>query len=179
MSYILQVKANQKNLLENIKDSFQVKRIVQIDINEDCGHGRVEVRKCSVITDLEFIDNAHKWTDLQTIIRIETEIYNKKTKKTTNNTRYYISFLPKDAKLINKFIRTHWTIENNLHWSLDIVLKEDNQAKRNNISKENYNLIAKFALYLLEQEETLKKSKPNKRFRASINDGYREIILGV
>lgn len=79
--YILQVKNNQKKLLENIEDSFVVKKVVEVDIMESCGHGRVEVRKCSVISDLEFIDNAHKWKDLKTIVKIESKIYFKKTKK--------------------------------------------------------------------------------------------------
>lgn len=70
--YILQVKGNQKTLLENLEDSFAVKKIITTDVNIDCGHGRVEVRKCSIITDLEFIEDAHKWKDLQTIIKIDS-----------------------------------------------------------------------------------------------------------
>ncbi len=81
--YILQVKNNQKTLLENIEDSFAVKKAVEIDTTEDCGHGRVKVRKCSVISDLEFIDNAHKWKDLAVIVKIESKTYFKKTEKET------------------------------------------------------------------------------------------------
>lgn len=177
--YILQVKSNQKTLLENIEDSFSVKKIVSIDTNEDCGHGRVEVRKCSVISDLEFIDDAHKWKDLKTIVKIESKIYFKKTEKETTNARYYISSLPADAELLNESIRSHWSIENNLHWNLDVIFKEDNQAKRNQIAIENANLIAKLAITMLDQEKTFPKSKNRKRLKAFADNTYRELILNV
>lgn len=177
--YILQVKANQKTLLENIEDSFAVKKVVAQDVNEDCGHGRVETRKCSVITDLEFVDDAHKWESLQTIIKIESNVYFKYTKKETNSTRYYISSLPADAALLNDSIRSHWAIENNLHWNLDVIFKEDHQAKRNQTAIENSNLIAKFAITLLDQEKTMSKSKNRKRQKAFASNAYRELILKV
>jgi predicted transposase YbfD/YdcC len=177
--YILQVKNNQKTLLENIEDSFAIKKVVDIDTTEDCGHGRVEVRKCSVITDLEFIDNAHKWKDLTTIVKIESKIYFKKIEKETTSTRYYITSLPADAGLLNESIRDHWTIENNLHWNLDVIFREDNQAKRNQTAIENANLIAKLVNTMLDQEKTFPKSKNRKRLKAFADNTYRELILKV
>lgn len=177
--YILQVKANQKTLLENIEDSFAVKKAVSTAVNFDCGHGRAEVRKCSVITDLEFLDDAKKWKDLQTIIKIESAVHFKKTKKDTLCTRFYISSLPADAELLNHSIRSHWSIENNLHWNLDVIFKEDNQEKRNQTAIENSNLITKFAITMLDQEKTYPKSKNRKRQKAFGNDAYRELILKV
>ena len=177
--YILQVKGNQKTLLENLEDSFAVKKVVTTDVNIDCGHGRVEVRKCSVITDLEFVDDVHKWKDLQTIIKIESAVHFKKTKIDTTNTRFYISSLPADANLLNNSIRSHWAIENNLHWNLDVIFKEDHQEKRNQTAIENSNLIAKFAITLLDQEKTHPKSKNRKRLKAFADDTYRELILKV
>jgi predicted transposase YbfD/YdcC len=177
--YILQVKGNQKTLLENIEDSFAVKKVVETDINVDCGHGRVEVRKCSVITDLEFLDDADKWKDLQTIIKVESAVHFKKTKIDTKSERYYISSLPADAALLNHSIRSHWAIENNLHWNLDVIFKEDHQEKRNQTAIENSNLIAKFAITMLDQEKTHPKSKNRKRQKAFGSDTYRELILQV
>lgn len=178
-NYILQVKNNQKTLLEDIEDSFTVKKIVAIDTTEDCGHGRVEVRQCSVISDLEFIDDANKWEDLQSIIKVESKIYFKKTAIETTNARYYISSLPADAALFNQSIRSHWAIENNLHWNLDVIFKEDNQAKRNQTAIENSNVIAKLAITLLDNEKSNKKSKNRKRLKAFADDHYRELILKV
>ena len=177
--YILQVKGNQKILLENLEDSFAVKKIIATDVNIDCGHGRVEVRKCSVITDLEFVDNAIKWKDLQTIIKIESAVHFKKTKIDTTNTRFYISSLPPDSSLLNNSIRSHWAIENNLHWNLDVIFKEDHQEKRNQTAIENSNLIAKFAITMLDQEKTHPKSKNRKRLKAFADNTYRELILKV
>jgi predicted transposase YbfD/YdcC len=177
--YILQVKNNQKTLLENIEDAFAVKKIVSIDTTEECGHGRVEVRKCSVISDLEFIDDVHKWKDLQILVKIESKIYIKKTGIETTNARYYISSLPADAGLMNESIRSHWAIENNLHWNLDVIFKEDNQAKRNQTAIENSNLIAKLAITMLDNETTIKKSKNRKRLKAFADNTYRELILKV
>jgi predicted transposase YbfD/YdcC len=177
--YILQVKANQKMLLENIEDSFLVKKVVATAVNSDCGHGRTEVRKCSVITDLEFLDQASKWKDLQTIIKIESAVHFKKTKKETTNTRFYISSLPADAELLNQSIRSHWAIENNLHWNLDVIFKENNQEKRNQRAIENSNLIAKFAITMLDQEKTYLKSKNRKRQKAFGDNAYRELIMKV
>ncbi len=177
--YILQVKNNQKTLLENIEASFAVKKVVATDTTEDCGHGRVEVRKCIVISDLEFIDEATKWKDLQIVVKIESKIYCKKTKIETKNSRYYISSLPADAGLLNESIRSHWAIENNLHWNLDVIFKEDNQAKRNQTAIENSNLIAKLAITMLDNEITIKKSKNRKRLKAFADNTYREIIMKI
>jgi len=164
--YILQVKGNQKKLLNNLKDSFAVKTPVDVDLQEDCGHGRVETRKCSVITDLEFLDDPEKWKGLRTIIKIESTVYFKKTKKTTQSIRFYISSLPADPELI-------------LHWNLDVIFKEDHQAKRNKTAIENSNLIAKFAITMLDQEKTYPKSKNLKRQKAFGDNSYREKILQV
>ena len=177
--YILQVKNNQKTLLENIEDTFAVKKVVSIETTEDCGHCRVESRKCSIINDLEFIDELVNWKDLQIVVKIESKIYFKKTAEQTTNARYYISSLPADAGLLNKSIRSHWAIENNLHWNLDVIFKEDNQAKRNRTAIENSNLIAKLAISILDNEKTIKKSKNRKRLKAFADNTYRELILKV
>ncbi len=84
-----------------------------------------------------------------------------------------------DAALLNKSVRSHWGIENNLHWNLDVIFKEDGQLKRKGNSAENFNVIAKVALGLIENEKTVKLSKPLKRLKAAIDDAYREIILNL
>lgn len=179
--YVLQVKNNQKELLENIEDSFPVKPIISTHITNDCGHGRVEERKCEVINDLEFIENVEKWKDIKSIVRVTSKVFNKKTQVETLNTRYYISSMVGDAELLNTCIRSHWTIENNLHWNLDVVFKEDNQAKRNKVAIENINLISKTAIVLLDQAEPVNKSKNKnlKRQKAFASDTYREKVLKV
>uniref|UniRef100_UPI0039C8675D transposase n=1 Tax=unclassified Flavobacterium TaxID=196869 RepID=UPI0039C8675D len=80
---------------------------------------------------------------------------------------------------LNSYIRSHWAIENNLHWNLDVIFMEDNQAKRNQTVIENSNLIAKITISLLDSEQTLKKAKNRKRQKAFADDTYRELILKV
>lgn len=178
-NYILQVKENQPNLKEQIIKLFRRKTNRETAVSYDCGHGRIEKRTCEVIDDLTFMDDREQWKDLKTIVRIKSDREIKETQKYSTNYRYYISSLPIDAQLINKSIRSHWAIENNLHWNLDVIFKEDHQLKRKGDSVKNFNMMTKVALALLDNEKSTKKSKPTKRFKASIDDTYREFILKV
>ena len=177
--YILQVKDNQPDLKEQITKVFNIQNAVNEYVIRDSSHGRMEKRVCRVIDDLRFLDDKEDWKDLKTIIAIESEVYEKKTQKKSESVRYYISSGQGDAKQFAQEIRAHWSIENNLHWNLDVVFKEDFQLKRKGNSSENFNMIIKAALGLIEAEKTKKKSKPTKRLIASIDDSYREKIMGL
>jgi hypothetical protein len=85
----------------------------------DTGHGRVEKRRCYIITDLPLIESKQEWMDLDCPVRIESERYFKSTGKTGKDTRLFISSLPADVKRINQSIRAHWGVEDSLHWVLD------------------------------------------------------------
>jgi predicted transposase YbfD/YdcC len=76
------------------------------------------------------MDGISEWNGLKSIVRIQSERYNKKTAQTSRQDRYYISSLPADATFINNAVRQHWAIENNLHWSLDVIFKEDDSLKK-------------------------------------------------
>ena len=115
----------------------------------------------------------------KTIVMINSEIYQKKTQTKSEGVRYYISSSEADSKQLAQDIRNHWSIENNLHWNLDVIFKEDFQLKRKGNSSENFNIVAKLALALIDAEKSIKKSKPIKRLRASIDDSYREKILNI
>ena len=177
--YLLQVKGNQAELKEQIIKVFNRKTKRKTTTTVDCDHGRIEKRTCDVIDDLLFLDEKEQWKDLKTIVRISSYREDKKTGEFSNNFRYYISSLPNNATLINKSVRSHWAIENNLHWNLDVIFKEDHQLKRKGNSVENFNMMTKVALNLLDNEKSTKKSKPTKRFKAAIDDKYREFILKV
>lgn len=178
--YILQVKGNQKDLEEQMEDIFNSKASRKINLDTSMGHGRIEKRQCEVIAVKEvLLEGRENWKDLQTLVRIKSERIMKKTGDSSTEYRYYISSLKDDAGLLNKSIRSHWGIENNLHWNLDVIFKEDGQLKRKGNSAKNYNIIAKVALGLLVNEKTEKLTKPLKRLRASIDDRYRELVLKV
>ena len=177
--YILQVKDNQKELKEQVSKVFKKQKSKNEHIDYDLGHGRAEIRQCRVIDDLQFLDDKENWKGLRTIIEIRSEVIQKKTGQKTENFRYYISSAEANSKQMNEDIRAHWAIENNLHWNLDVIFKEDLQLKRKGNTVENFNMIIKMALSLIEAETTYKKSKPLKRLKASIDDRYREVLMKV
>ncbi len=177
--YILAVKNNQKELFQQIEKVFSITEISSENTDIQSGHGRVETRKCSVIDNLNFLDISKEWKDLKTIIRIKSERYLKLEKKTQRQIRFYISNLPANAQLINEKIRHHWSIENNLHWTLDVTFKEDGSQRRKGNSAKNFNIIAKIGMALIEREKSVKISKKRKRFTAALDYKFREKILNI
>lgn len=177
-NYILAVKNNQHTLFENIEDSFRFLKISDADESHNVDHGRVETRKCSVITDLCHIEQVGKWKNLSVLIKIESQTYFKVNNKTETATRYYIASKNDTAKFYQKNIRNHWGIENKLHWTLDVVFQEDNSRKRNENLAQNFSLINKVALNILKNETSKKCSINRKRRYAVMDIKYLEKIMG-
>jgi predicted transposase YbfD/YdcC len=177
--YILAVKDNQGQLLEGIKDSFRQLAADAVDEEIDCGHGRVERRKCAVIADLSLLEKAAEWPSLQGLVRIQAERYHKSTGKTEREIRYYITSLQPDAARLNRAIRQHWGIENKLHWVLDVGFGEELSRKRAGHSAQNFSLLNRLALNLLKQEKTSKRGIKGKRLNAAWDHPYLLKLLGV
>jgi predicted transposase YbfD/YdcC len=135
--YILALKGNQGNLLEQTEDSFRFLKTQSVSEDIDVGHGRIERRVCTVINDLSMIEQKEQWKNLHSLVRIDAERYIKSTGKTENETRYFISSLPADASLLNKSIRSHWGIENSLHWILEVAFDEERSRKREGHAAQN------------------------------------------
>jgi len=178
-NYLLAVKDNQKELSAQIEKLFTIQKIENMNKQVDCGHGRVETRICSVIDNFTFFDDHEDWLGLKSVVKIETERYTKITGKTEFQTRYYISSLPADATNINNSVRSHWAIENKLHWVLDVQFGEDSSRKRMGNSAANFNIISKIALGLIEKVETKRQSKRGRRFMAAFGTDFREEVLGI
>lgn len=177
--YILMLKDNQPGLKEQVEKVFRIQKPEMIDIEENIDHGRIEKRTCEIITKLDFLDDKEYWTSLNSIVKITSERTNKKTDVYSCDTRYYISSIDENAKLINNSVRSHWAIENNLHWTLDVVMKEDGQLNYIGNAAENMNMMKKMAMGMLAQEKSVKESKNIKMRKASLYDTYRELILKV
>jgi predicted transposase YbfD/YdcC len=177
--YILAVKENQQRLLDDIKDSFKMLAADAVAEQIDCGHGRVETRRCSVVGDLTLLDKPGDWKGLRSLVRIEAERYHKTTGKTEQETRYYISSLAPEAERINSLVRQHWGIENKLHWVLDVAFGEDHSRKRAGNAAQNFSLINRVALNLLKKETTLKRGVKGKRLKAAWDHPYLLKLLGV
>ena len=95
----------------------------------------------------------------------------------SEETLLYISSLAAQAKMIGEVIRSHWGIENSLHWVLDIAFREDECRKRKDHSAENFAMLRRITLNLLKQEKTCKRSIAGKRLLAGWDEGYLEKVL--
>ena len=178
-NYILAVKENQKQLHQDIIDEFRFGKNIRTDISEELDHGRIETRKCSVITDFKFIENTEEWTGLKSIIKIESiREFKNSDKPTEIATRYYISSLLTEAKQLQNAIRLHWGIENKLHWVLDVAFSEDASRKRAGNASQNFSILSKIALNLLKNETSERQGIKGKRLKAAYDQNYLIKILG-
>ncbi len=168
--YILGLKGNQGILRDEAENAFKKCPASSTGKKTDKDHGRIEIRECSVICDMDWISEREKWKGLQTIIKIDsTRIINDKIE---NESRYYISSLNKGAEEMNELVRKHWGIENSLHWVLDVLFNEDNCRKRTGNSAENFSIVRKFSLNLVRKDKSSKLSINKKRLKASLDDNY-------
>jgi predicted transposase YbfD/YdcC len=151
--YIFALKGNQGNLHKEVIASFDefVENGEEFSYEEwDKGHGRIEHRKCTVLTNLSKIVQSKDWMGLKTIVKI-VESREFKDGKKTEATRYFISSLEADAKIIAQSIRAHWAIENNLHYILDVVFNEDQSRVRKLHAAENMSIVKHIALNMINQ----------------------------
>ncbi len=159
--YVLAVKGNQKELLQGIEDTFRFQCRDEVSFFEelDFGHGRIENRTCYIATNLEHMDCA-KWAGIRTVIKVVSDRYIKsKQRQEESSIRYYISSLDADPQRFSNIIKSHWGIENSLHWMLDVSFGEDASRKRAKNSAMNFSLVFKTALAMLKRYQVY----PNKR----------------
>ena len=138
--YILALKGNQGNLLEQTEDSFRFLSVASAIEETDADHGIVEHRRCTVVNDLSMIEQKEQWNNhLQCLVRIEAERYLKTTGKSEKETRYYMSSLPADASVLNNSIRSHWRIKTHCIGFLMLLLMkttvENGQDMQHKISR--------------------------------------------
>jgi predicted transposase YbfD/YdcC len=175
--YILAVKGNQQTLEEGILDTVRFYKPISCHEDTDCGHGRIETRRCSVFNNLDVIEGAEKWEGVKTVVMVETERTIKSTGETSSQTRYYISSLQSTAGMFNHWVRRHWAIENNLHWCLDVAFGEDLSRKRRANAAQNFNMVRKTVMSMLGKDIEWQASIKRKRSKALQNEQYREKLL--
>ncbi|MFZ5664733.1 MAG: ISAs1 family transposase [Pseudomonadota bacterium] len=175
--YVLAVKENQKFLHDDIKDAFAHTSEVVSHTTTEKGHGRIEKRTCKVITDMVWIAKQNSWKNLQSIISIETQRTLVQTGESSTEQRFYIASLLAIPEYFNQIIRGHWSIENNLHWCLDVVFKEDIGTKQAGNAAENFSMINKAALSILKNDRISKSSLKRKRLRAGWSNEYLETLI--
>lgn len=176
--YLLAVKGNQGDLLEEVSEAFAYSAVEEISENWEYDHGRYENRNCQLLSASVLKEDLRtSWQGITTLVKIKAtrEIGLKKSIET----RYYIaSHQGKTAAEYNDMVRAHWGIENHLHWHLDVTFKEDACRSRTGNAPENLNILRKMALHRIAMDNS-KLSKKKRRFRAAMNLDYLEKILNL
>ena len=147
-NYVLALKGNQPQLHEAVVETFAVE---QAEGFEGCdhdfhqtvnkNHGRIETRRCWALGTSEYIryvDPDGTWPDLRSLVMIEAQ--RRQGDQVTAETRYYISSLPADARALLQAVRSHWGIENSLHWVLDMAFREDESRIRTGHAAHNMSI---------------------------------------
>ena len=181
--YIFGLKDNQESLSMGALEAFEARNAwnqQDYDEQDDKGHGRLEKRVCRILPAEELPQSAgaQAWKDLRRIVEIQAERVDKASGKKEMEVRYYISSLEVDAKRFNELIRSHWGIENRLHWVLDAQFGEDLSRKRIRNVAQNFAIIRKIALNLVKANEE-KISVNRKRNKCAMSDSYRQKMLGL
>ena len=178
--YLLAVKGNQEQLYQDIEDEFRFGKQIQTHLSEELDHGRIETRTCSIITDFKFIADDNKWKNLTTVIKIESiREFKNSDKLVEKATRYYISSLDAKPEDFQNAIRSHWGIENKLHWTLDVAFSEDASRKRIGNASQNFSILNKIALNLLKNEKSSKTGVKSRRLNAGWDNHYLIKVLNL
>ena len=144
----------------------------------EAGHHRIENRQVWAvpIKQLPNLNEAKKWKGLATLVMVKRKrsLWNKQTTEVC----FYITSIQADATVLNKAIRSHWGVENSLHWVLDVTFKEDSSRIRTGHGAENMGLLRRLCINLLKQEPS-KQSLAMKRFSAALDNDYAlKVMLG-
>ena len=180
--YVLALKANHEHLFEQVVAFFDGACArgmkgdgIHYHREWSEGHGRTEARRCWATSDLGWLEGREQWEGLRSVVMIEAERFIGDSLSV--ETRYYLSSLPCDAKLLSDAVRSHWGVENSLHWVLDVTSGEDRSRIRKDHAPENFGRLRRLALCLLKKETSSKRSIKGKRLRASWDDDYLLRVL--
>jgi predicted transposase YbfD/YdcC len=143
--YVIGLKGNQGNLLEDTKLYFEKERTQTLVEPPEKGHGRLEKREYFLEPAIDWLPQKSEWMNLNALGAVRTTVEEKGIVR--HETRYFITSLT-DIKDFAYAVRKHWSIENQLHWMLDVIFREDSARARKNNSPLNMNVLRKIALSL-------------------------------
>jgi predicted transposase YbfD/YdcC/predicted DNA-binding protein (UPF0251 family) len=180
--YVLAVKSNQRTLHDGLAwffcyhDAFNYAGMpVGRHRTHEEGHGRQETRSYFVCDVPDDLPDSHRWPKLSAIgMTVSDTVRNGKH---CYEQRYYILSKKLSARRFAAAVRGHWSIENRLHWQLDVTFQEDQCRLRRGHADANFSILRRTALSLLKNNRALKVGVKNKRLAAGWDDSYLEQIL--
>jgi len=183
--YVLAVKDNQPKLAESIEDFWRgfrdhpaVHTPHSFCESVEKGHGRIETRRCYVFDQLDCLYKPQQWPGLRSFVVLESE--RQIGDKTTREQRVYISSLAADAQKISHAIRSHWAVENRLHWVMDVSLNDDQMRARTKAAAHNLAVVRHITLNLIRLDPIKRKGGIKaRRLIAATSDSYRAELLGL
>ncbi len=184
--YLLAVKANQGNLHKEVVEFFADAGTQPFGDKPhtvfetlDKEHGRVEHRRVYTSNQVECLKEADKWSGIASMSMVESKC--QRGEKVETERRYFISSKRATARNMAKWIRGHWSIENDCHWTLDVSLREDESRVRVGHAQENLAMIRGIVLNMLKNEKTSKRGIRAKQKNAGWNHDYllRVLLVGV
>ena len=176
--YALALKGNQGTLYNDVVTYFDdpasktttAKPVVEGD------HGRIETRTATVSTDIKWLQDDHQWPGLTAIAKVERT---RETRtKTTTETAYYLLSAPLPPERCNEVVRSHWGIENRLHWRLDVTMNEDQDRTRLDNAPYNLAVLRHMAMNVMQKDKT-KGSMRVKFMRAGWDESYLSRLLAL
>ena len=182
--YVLAVEDNQPKLNASIQDfwrSFRAHPAAHTPHSftqtVDKDHGRLETRRCYVFDQLQRLDQPRQWKGLRCFVVLESE--RSRGDQTTRQQRFYLSSLAPDAQRA-RAIRSHWAIENRLHWCMDVCFNDDQMRARTKAAAHNLAVLKHITLNLIRLDPVKRKGGVKaRRLIAATSDLYRAQLLGL
>ena len=181
--YVLALKGNQGSLRADVelfaaeqKDTGFADTEISQATTVDGDHGRIETRTTTVIHDVEWLQKRHAWPGLKAIVMVESN--REVSGKTEQETRFYLTSLVMAAALLGPIVRSHWVIENSLHWVMDMVFRDDDCRVRTDHAPANFTTIKHMAHNLLRTAST-KDSLRLRRKTAAWDDDFLASLVAA
>jgi predicted transposase YbfD/YdcC len=193
--YVLALKGNQETVHQEVKSfldatlleqqtprlpgaklSTEATTLASVETVEK-DHGRLETRRYFQSDRLNWFADRPKWEGLKSVGMVEST--REVDGKTTVERRYYLSSLPLGAETFARAVRSHWGVENKVHWVMDVCFGEDQSRARAGYAAENLATLRRLALNLLKREKTKKRGIRGKQLNTSWDHAYLLLLLGV
>ncbi len=179
--YLLALKGNQGTLRDDVELLFREqaeRNFAELKVSRhqtvDADHGRLEIRDYVVTEDIEWLTKRHPWKGLRSVVAVTAR--RETADKTSSETRFFISSLAADAKIIAPAIRDHWSIENSLHWVLDMVFRDDECRIRKKNAPANFTTVKHMATNFLRKAPGKHSLKSKRQMAAWDEDFLQQVI---